>query len=151
MITNVPKVQSVIRVFDDELQVNNELYPMSDVLYADVVDSNNNPTHDYFRRVDWLIISGVSAVTILVLGSISLVLLFNVGRNFLWIIWPVAFVIRALNGKIKNAQLERSRDRVTLRVHTRRDSVELLQSESLLQAQMTAAKINRAVKREMVG
>ena len=144
--------QAAVQLDADELHIGAEIYPLHDVLYADVIDTQDRQVHGFLRREDALLLVYMA----IIVGLVGLLIFqFAIfigalkgsvpGLIFFW-----GFGIRALLRLIKKVQAERFQSPVILRVHTRGESVEALQTGSLAQAQFLATSINRAVKRDIL-
>ena len=142
--------QATVQLDADELHIGAETYPLHDVLYADVVDIQDRQVRGFLRREDTLLLVYMGIIVAIV---VFLIFQFAIaigalkgsppGLIFFW--W---FGIGALFRQIKNVNARRSQSPVTLRVHTRGESVEVVRTGNLLHAQLLAMRINRAVKRD---
>ena len=144
--------QATIQLDADELHIGAETYPLHDVLYADVVDIQDQQVRGFLRREDALLLVYMGIIVAIVMFLIfqfaSAIGAFKgptPGLIFFW--W---FGIGPLMRQIKKVNARRSQSPVTLRVHTRDESVEVVRTGNLLYAHFLAARINRAVKRDIL-
>lgn len=151
MIINITNRQPVFELERDALHIGEDVYPLNDVLYADVVDVNGQQTTGFMRREDWLLLSYTLAI-FGIIGALFVVgFALNNARGPVWWLWlPCWLGLKQLIAQIKKVGIERYQTPVTLRVHTRTASLVAFQTENLVHARYLEGRINRAVKREIL-
>ena len=153
--------QADIRLAADELTVGRDVYALDDVLYAEVVDARGRVVTGLLRREDvgylfWIALTTTAAIglVILMLGfgllEISTTLKGSNKFNVIVTVFLLWLMGRGLINRIRSAYKRCADAPLTLRIHARVGSMDVLQTRSLIVGHILVARISRAAKRRML-
>lgn len=147
--------QTTVCLSDREITVGTEVYPIADVLYAEVVDKNDRPLRGFFRFSDLLLgfwiclfILAFAALFVLAINLPALNLVGFTSRGIAMLVLPLGFLASLA---VRSTNKWRAKSPVTLRIYTRNRTIEALRTTNLLRCHMLARQIDRLVKRRAVG
>jgi hypothetical protein len=138
--------QPTIWVDRQELIVAGDIYPLEDVLYAEVVDDMGYRVNGFLRDEDWTLLIWVGAA-ILFVG-----LLFGIQFPFPapgFLLCVAIMCGRYILKLLQDAAGTRAQSLLKVHIHTREGTLQVLETNSLLRARHLAAQVNRAAKRWM--